>query len=166
MTNDPKFPIYLIDNYWTEDGKDGDRIVQHSAGLIMSSDVLDSAGREELIRRSTEGMLGSRESKNPDHMVTEIGFSHYETWYVRWFSHRTIDVGQTDEEALRSFEDFVLRTEVYHERRRYLGLPEDGDRFLMGAEDRWRWGAKESGDDMAPCRCDGCKKNGVLTIVH
>lgn len=36
---------------------------------------------------------------------------------------------------------------------------------LMGASDRWRWSG-QSKDSRPPCRCDGCKKNGVVTICH
>jgi hypothetical protein len=38
---------------------------------------------------------------------------------------------------------------------------------LMGAEDRWRWyGGDYDNKTNPPCRCEGCKKYGVIRINH
>jgi hypothetical protein len=39
---------------------------------------------------------------------------------------------------------------------------------LMGAEDRWRWSGGDSYENRTdpPCRCDGCKKAGVIRVDH
>jgi len=46
---------------------------------------------------------------------------------------------------------------------------------LMGADERWRWTARAEGisiigcgeeTDPPPCRCEGCKKHGILRIDH
>jgi hypothetical protein len=38
----------------------------------------------------------------------------------------------------------------------------------MGAEDRWRWYGGDSYENKTdpPCRCNGCKKAGVIRINH
>ena len=36
-----------------------------------------------------------------------VTFKFYETWLLTWFHHETFDVGQTDKEALDSFEQFI-----------------------------------------------------------
>jgi len=113
-------------------------------------------------------------------------YEEQETWCQGWFSHWTFDVGQTDQEALRSFEKFVQRKKAHnykygfgehyddHHERIYR---KTGQRAycLMGAEDRWRWTARADGQSMVgfgpstgdpPCRCDACRKHGVLRIDH
>lgn len=91
-----------------------------------------------------------------------------EEWHMTWFCHETVDTGQTNEEALASFQRFLDRKRVrmnyghdpYYEHQR----PEDSY-CAMGAEDRWRWRG-EGDDDEPPCRCDGCKKSGMIRINH
>jgi len=88
-----------------------------------------------------------------------------DTWCSDWFSHWTFDVGQSDEETLSSFREYV-------ERIRYSDRSENEvDSFLMGAEDEWRWHGCTDGDPQgartkAPCRCQYCVKRGVLRIDH
>jgi len=99
----------------------------------------------------------------------KVEFFEFETWNLTWFQHETFDVGQTDEEALKSFAKFVSRKKSLNEKQQEI----DGKDVycLMGAEDRWRWhGAmlnKRSSDySKAPCRCKLCKKQGLIRIDH
>lgn len=99
-------------------------------------------------------------SKDNQLFSITVKFTGYETWCLQWFDHYTFDVGQTDEEAVLSFEKFIQR----QERKARIGKLDIGS--LMGAEDRWRW---KSGDDnypSIPCRCEYCKKLGVFKIAH
>lgn len=83
-------------------------------------------------------------------------------WWEKWFNHFTFDVGQSDEEVLRSFSDYVAWVQGLQEGGRVpSGHPLA---CLMGAEDRWRWKGADGG--IAPCRCEGCKKNGLIGINH
>ena len=84
-----------------------------------------------------------------------------ESWCMTWFSHYTFDVGQTDEEALASFDRYVYR--MLAGPRRPNG---DLEYCLMGAEDRWRWTSGSKEYRGVPCRCEHCKKQGVLRIGH
>jgi hypothetical protein len=104
------------------------------------------------------------EASEPDILVT---FVRWDTWCEGWFSHWTFDCGQSDEEVLASFRAYVDRVERIQERERWDGI-EYRSRCLMGAEDRWRWRASpECGiESPPPCRCDDCKKFGLVRIDH
>lgn len=96
---------------------------------------------------------------NPQQCEISVKFLRYETWCLEWFNHWTVDDSRSDEEYLASFTRFVMRMER---------LPE-GEYCLMGAEDRWRWrGTTDDGKGKTnpPCRCEGCKKAGVVRINH
>lgn len=89
-----------------------------------------------------------------------------ESWCMGWFSHWTWDMGQDDRAILMSFHSYINRMQDrnYKEGKHH---PEYGwkDKYvLMGAEERWRW--RGQNDTPAPCRCDGCKKLGVVRIDH
>jgi hypothetical protein len=97
---------------------------------------------------------------------------YYETWVCSWFQHETFDVGQTDREALISFDKYVRRHESeqgdYELKKDHEGHP-ILHISLMGAEDRWRWrGADdaEGNHTPAPCRCEHCKRAGKIRIAH
>lgn len=86
----------------------------------------------------------------------------------------------SDDEVVASFREFVDRKQVENERARgnaenwrdgYFTEPY----CLMGAEDQWRWCSRPEGtsmigsgekQDAVPCRCSGCKQNGVVRIDH
>lgn len=107
--------------------------------------------------------------KNLKLLSLRTEFFEWETWHLTWFQHETFDIGQTDEEALKSFAKFVSRKECLNERQRRI---DDKDVYcLMGAEDRWRWhGAMPNGEagdhSEAPCRCKFCKEQGLIRIAH
>ena len=94
---------------------------------------------------------------------SEVRLLVRETWYLTWFNHSQPDWGDSDAEVLDRFQRYVFRIERFNEAWRYR----TGDQYdpfcLMGAEDRWRWGG-EKGDP--PCRCEHCKKFGVVRIDH
>ena len=86
-------------------------------------------------------------------------------WWLTWFAHSTFDVGQTDEEAVESFQNYVWWAEEFDNDP--LGPPGKPSICLMGAEDQWRWRAgPDDSNEAPPCRCPGCRKNGVLMICH
>jgi len=96
-----------------------------------------------------------------------------EEWCLTWFAHYTFDIGQTDQETLNSFEEFVYRMKRYNSKNGKMEQFSDGTSYwnepycLMGAEDRWRWkGDPKIDDSRPPCRCKFCKEKGVITIGH
>ena len=120
--------------------------------------------------------ISNKEKYDGKHLLLiriEVIFQGYETWCGSWFNHWTFDMGQTDEEVVRSFERFVYRKTILNEKNghynnQWHSIAEDNPYYcLMGAEDRYRWSASEEyGADKIPCRCEGCKKYGVLRICH
>ncbi len=90
-----------------------------------------------------------------------------EEWHLTWFCHETVDIGQSDEEALASFQRFLDRKGVRmnYGRDPYYEPTRDGEYCAMGAEDRWRWRG-EHDESEPPCRCEGCKKSGMIRINH
>jgi hypothetical protein len=99
--------------------------------------------------------------------IVDTGFDYLgdDEWCLTWFSHYTFDTGQTDEEVLESFRNFVYRYENNIKRTQSS---------LMGAEDRWRWKGLHypDGENAAaietdpPCRCEFCKRDGIIRIGH
>jgi len=189
IRNDRVFPIYSFSAIWEEDvpkdTTDETRASQWFQGSI--------AGLPEGRRRnSTAGDRGFKgpltvedietekaayvarlfESEkiaaaNPSNGVAKIELRWWESWWLTWFEHVTFDLGQSNDEALLSFEwhvDRITRRNQEH------GLDWEG-RDLMGAEDRWRWhGSEPDGKPDTrsdpPCRCKFCKAAGLIKIGH
>lgn len=97
-------------------------------------------------------------------LVLEAKFKEHNTFICTWFGHETFDDGQSDEEFLQSFEEFVRKYEHQQEIRYDTSDPDY--HCLMGAEDRWRWRSGNEEYEGIPCRCEGCKKAGMLRIAH
>lgn len=153
------YPQYEIHVRWTygEDSK--------TNGVQMHRMYRDDPGVDGVRRWVIEEWWPSFEKKGerpsePDVQVTE---QTPESWCLGWFNHWTFDVGQTDDEALASFEAYVRRYEDIQDR--HPGDIPEGYRCLMGAEDRWRWNG-EPDRSAAPCRCEHCREQGVIRVNH
>lgn len=178
----PAYPIYRFRIKWQEDKagepSEYDDITGCLDGKVWNSvDYLEmfpfEYGQQALVILGTDyfmkHVLKERFHLSPLPEQIDVKFMEYETWVLKWFAHRTIDVGQTDEEALRSFEQYVSRREKLLKADR--SLENQGRYCLMGAEDRWRWQGEmvDGHNDVyksPPCRCKYCKERGVLTITH
>lgn len=107
----------------------------------------------------------------------EYKLLRYETWCLDWFSHYTFDNRQSDSDLYESFERYVRRYE-YQQNLSPEEIAKLSDKYvcLMGAEDRWRWGhyLRDDNGEMiepeefisGPCRCNACKKSGIIRIEH
>ncbi len=114
--------------------------------------------------------------KNPTDLEIKINLYDYEEWCPTWFSHYILDNGQSDEEILKSFEEYVWRIQRRNQDEGHMNVQGYWQETycLMGAEDRWRWrAATDNGDNNEdpdkyppPCRCNGCKERGVIVINH
>lgn len=144
--------------------------------------------RDQYQQTALDGITIKLERKNwpdvhPSDFEVFIEFKYYEEWCLRWFNHYTFDYGQSDAEVLESFRQYVSRTKKKNQKKGYKVYDSDGrniielhieDGFwhesncLMGAEDNWRWsGDNKNGErTKPPCRCAGCKKNGIIMINH
>ena len=188
-----KYPIYSFSARWSQDGKwDGEYPKWHEGlpeGRIWNSTGFSKIYKEEKTQEELDAIakewwerMISRKEKDEKHPIINPELDHLkaeykenEVWVLTWFQHETFDVGQTDEEALESFQNYVDRVQANNEKIE-RSMPEDewyknGYKTLMGAEDRWRWrGANEKGeyseDAPAPCRCKFCKEQGLLRIAH
>jgi len=179
----PSYPIYGFTVKWIQDGKHDPKYPESfmyrdvPEGRINNSTYQSKIFKEEqtdevlteFITKWWDNLSKQDRHKDLNVELTElkVEFLRYETWNLTWFSHETFDVGQTDQEALDSFEEYVERIEQYNSQFDEL----KGQICLMGAEDRWRWcGSTEEGrsdmDIPAPCRCQGCKDAGMLRINH
>ena len=174
------YPIYRVSIRWQED-IDPSRepppprwLEGMPAGRRLNSTNWDTMFREvreledieaEVLRdRWPQCAINCPNASEPDVLAT---FARWEVWVCDWFSHRTFDVGLDDQAILESFSRFVDRTTEAN--YRLSGLP-DQPYCLMGAEDRWRWHGtvNGSGDERTdpPCRCEYCKKFGLVRINH
>lgn len=188
---DPRYPQYSVEVRWEEDGEPmseawaGSEPGRCKNSTSRSLMFKEDPGEAEVMRETTEEWwpqflvaeqrgdkpkIGERNPGPPEVMVTRLPD---ESWMVSWFEHWTFDVGQTDREALDSFERFVRRYERYQDHpSHYIKELGDGYRSLMGAEDRWRWNGGATGmfgpeeRKPPPCRCEHCKAQGVIRIGH
>jgi len=178
INGEKAYPIYKVSIKWIQDRpKDSNNIFEGLCKGLPKGRMRSSTNfywmykiqrpQKELYKKAINFWNMYKETKdiqNPELVNIIVEFKEYETWMLTWFEHQTFDVGQTNEEALKSFEKFV-------QRKTKLILENKNSYCLMGAGDRWRWhGAEPNGDpedhSSPPCRCKYCKKNGLLKIAH
>jgi hypothetical protein len=185
MEKEIKYPIYKFRVRWSEISKDKsfDEYPNWKIGLsndrIWNSTSWTKMYKEEQELKNLEGWLMNwwekylLEKDNVDKAMKlfslHVELFEHETWHLTWFQHETFDVGQTDEEVLLSFENFVNRKEKLNN----ISQLQNGENIycLMGAEDRWRWHGNEpdgkpNDHSPAPCRCKHCKEQGLIRIAH
>ncbi len=176
----PKYPIYSFEIYWHQKDihqRRGKMDKNLPEGRIWNSISFRKMYKEEPSYQEINLMLinwwdelkkkkryGKNRISQPSTPVMKWRLLEYETWCLEWFTHYTFDVGQSDEEALASFEHYVNRKIEQAER-------EGKEPNLMGAEDRWRWHGQEpdgkpENNSPPPCRCKYCKEQGVIRIGH
>jgi len=187
MKEYPKYPIYSFSARWSQDGVWDENYPNWHEGLpegrVWNSTSFRKMFKEEQTQEQLDAFAkewweGYLKAEHRTPMINiemdflKAEYKEHETWVLTWFQHETFDVGQSDLEALDSFEQFVRRYErmqgqdIFYQKN----YPEKYH-CLMGAEDRYRWhGAEPDGkpDDHspAPCRCKFCKEQGVIRIAH
>lgn len=186
-----KYPIYQINARWSQDGDQDPKYPKWYKGLpegrIWNSSGSSMICKEEKTEEELNAILNNwwenlknekneiKNSKyaiiNPEIQKLEIKLLKFDSWNCTWFSHETFDEGQTDQEALDSFEEYVRRIEQHNQKCEWEGNEKDMI-ALMGAEDRWRWEGLKTGDPNdntstpPPCRCKYCKEQGKIRINH
>lgn len=176
MNNDEiKYPIYYIKVIWMQNQK-------HPKLGYVPNRIRNSTGfykmfKTEQSQEQLNAFAKERWSKmavDPDNIIQyelielSAEYRRHDTWLLTWFGHETYDTGQTDEEALNSFEQYVRKHEHFQNNHDYDSTV-PGYVSLMGAEDRWRWYGYQDQDGnrtMAPCRCVHCKEQGLIRISH
>lgn len=128
-------------------------------------DIRDVPNAEKKTYMSDLLSRTSEKPKTPE--GTEPVFLGMRTWAWGWFSHHTLDDGQSDEDVLSSFASYVdwvlsLPRGEYPRDDTHATLAVG---HLMGAQDMGRWSGQPE-DRCPPCRCDGCVKNGLIRITH
>jgi len=186
-----KYPIYFFSAKWSQDGvqdpKYSNWFKDLPKGRIWNSTGFSKMYKKEKTEKELNGFLNKWWKKfvenkkathpiiNPEILYLKHELKEYNNWNLTWFQHETFDEGQTDEEVLRSFEDYVDSVECKNHDIEMRHPEEEwfkhGHKCLMGAEDRWRWcGAEPNGDgddrSPPPCRCKYCKEQGVIRIGH
>lgn len=173
-----KYPIYAYMYKWIQNIDKENKNVNENftkdlpEGKMYNSIYNTFISKEEISGKELNLKLSSfwdnykeqKEKNNSFELVhCYMKIKEYSTWHMTWFCHETFRNGMTDQEALKSFEEYVSskedeirRSELFHD------LPTV---TLMGAEDRWRWRG-ETHDDPAPCQCEHCKKLDMIRINH
>ena len=179
MKEEPKYPIYFFSARWTQDGEWDEKYPNWHKGLRKGR-IWNSIGFSKMFKEEqTQEFLDKYikdwwknykkikiEIKNPKIKSFKAKYTHSETWHCTWFQHETFDIGQSNEEVLDSFSNYITRIEMHNMR-----CEEKDQISLMSAEDRWRWhGAEPDGKPTdhspAPCRCKFCKEQGIIRIAH
>lgn len=169
-----KYPIYSFSAKWSQDGEqDPNRYEGLREGRIWNSTGFTKMFREEQTQEQIDTFVNEwwtkyLESKNNisnvENLKLEAKYKEHESFVYVWFSHETFDDGQTDEEFLKEFGEFVRRYE--HQQDCEPGNYPENYHCLMGAEDRWRWHSGSKEYTSIPCRCNHCKEAGMLRIAH
>lgn len=169
IEDEQAYPIWSITINWSQDGKHDPeypkRYKDLPEGRIPNGTQYYKMYKEEDAdvmkdaKESWEKLKAKEDVINPSEPTYNVKLVRHETWCLTWFQHWTFDTGQTDAEALESFDRFVSR------------MQNEPECCLMGAEDRWRWtGNGDDGDNHVdtppPCRCKHCKEQGVIRIGH
>jgi hypothetical protein len=180
--NDPQYPKYHVKYKWTDACKCGDACTSTdghcngtTADRMYKTDIGEDAVRAEAVA-NIERWSANEPGKFPplDQITITITRLPDAAWCLKWFSHWTFDTGADDAEVLASFTRYVMATQKYNAANMIEYTGSDGGRryiepmCLMGAEDRWRWKAYIEKDVQGepPCRCEGCKKAGIISICH
>lgn len=185
-----RYPIYSYSWKWTQDTKKDKKYADYECEGLPNGRMRNMMSSRRMLRYKPNTMCAIKNATehwydyckgkkndeycpiiNPRDLEIKIEFVWYETWCPEWFGHRTFDRGQSDREVLDSFEEYVYRIQNIN---RNEGNYDEGywsePHCLMGAEDRWRWHgeSKNQSSDCSPppCRCDACKKHGVIRIGH
>jgi hypothetical protein len=173
------YPRYKVVTSWKQESD------KFSGKVVPISCEWDELSKEEkdpgdIIADITNNWFPKRiESKklqNVSDFIVKVEELNKEVWCLSWFSHWTFDIGMTDEQVLDSFSRYVKRVKCANEHFRYSIDSKNGSQYrndyfcLMGAEDRYRWRGCETAeprtDTDPPCRCEYCKKHGVVRIDH
>lgn len=179
IDDEPAYPIWSVTARWTQkragenlapwqtEGVPADRMRDCTDFYKLWAEDPDSKALQAWPREWWSAYKEKHLEQEPADLVAIVRFVRNETWCLTWFSHYTIDRGQSDQEALDSFWRYVLRVEANN---RHLADTDPNRICLMSAEDRWRWHGTEDGDAQkrtdAPCRCKHCKEQGVIRIGH
>lgn len=152
MTEDKKYPIYEFKARYTMPANGAEHCAVHGLppGRVWNFVTFNKMFREDQTREALDVVLlefwrtyrGNKFGAELFALTAELRLR--ESWCLTWFSHYTFDDGQSDAEVLASFNRYLIRTSIKE--------------CLMGAEDRWRWSV--------PCRCEYCKKHGIVKIDH
>jgi hypothetical protein len=186
IEDEVSFPIFSVSAKWLQDETDPETRVKYPNWYVDVPEGKKSNGTgydvmkngpvtlDQIIHETNQWWLKYSQEKqfpNVQDLKLDVRYKKHEVWYCTWFCHTTFDLGQTDEQILKSFENYIDRTELLNEKLReeqnivYRDQTPKGGECLMGAEDRWRWRG-ENDNSNPPCRCAGCKKWGVIRINH
>ncbi len=175
------YPIFCFEAHWSQQGEQNLKYPNWHKDLpegriwnSMSYNYMYRQTPSDIVAEMDQWWQKVNREKFIDIQNLTLTHALYRTeeWCLSWFEHWTFDVGQSDEEALASFQRFVDRTLLVN---RQEGKVVNGiwtePHCLMGAEDRWRWcGAESDGEQNSrsdpPCRCKFCKQRGVIKIGH
>ena len=168
---DPAYPIFHVSARWHDDkcpeGGHTNGTGFHTMYRVHPSLGMVAADARIWWQKYAKGKVAPN---NPRQETIKVSLFWWETWCPGWFSHHTFDVGLDDAGVLASFQRYVDRTQDYNRQHsRIINDSWQEPLCLMGAEDRWRWcgTADEKGNRTdPPCRCEHCRKAGILIIGH
>lgn len=173
---DISFSIYDISMRWLQQREPdkeyvGWQIVDAPSGMFFNSTSFYKGFREkpnnsELNKIARERWENCKKRYKAESPVIIIHFFENETWWLTWFQHATFDIGQSNEEVLANFRRYVRRKQEQGRKEH-----NDSSYLLMGADNEYRWhGAEPDGKpenhSKPPCRCEYCKKQGLIRIAH
>jgi hypothetical protein len=151
-----KYPIYRFSAIWNQ--KDYEN---NSTGCCQ---MFETKPTNEELELKLDEFKQNIMKKHPDAIfkICKCKYIEDETWVLQWFNHFTLNKFNNDNEAIKSFEQFVDRkTELNLQNGHYRDDMNSNSKepyyCLMGAEDRYRWEV---------CHCEHCQKGDWTIINH
>lgn len=150
-----KYPIYRFSATWNQSGFKNNG----SSSCQMYENKLTDDELSTKLEEFKNNIISKHEEV--EILNSNIEYVEDEAWVLKWFCHFTFNQFDNDEDAIRSFQEFVTRKEIKNEESGHYNNKMNIDKpqgyyCLMGAEDRWRWKV---------CHCEHCQK-GKWTIIN
>ena len=151
-----KYPIYRFSAVWNQSDYQKN---SSSCRQMYKEKLTDEEMNEKLEEFKTNV---TKDKEEVEFLTSTVEYLEDETWVGKWFCHFTFNQFDNDDDARKSFQEFVMRKEVKNEENGHYNNEMNTNRpkgyeCLMGAEDRWRWEV---------CHCEHCEKNEWTIINH
>ena len=133
-----KYPIYRFSATWNQsDYKNNGTSCRQMYREKLTKEELNSK-----LEEFKKGIINRHE--NVEFLNATINYIEDETWVGKWFCHFTFNQFYSDEDAIRSFQEFVTRKEIKNEENGHYNNEMNMDKpqgyyCLMGAEDYRDW---------------------------
>ena len=152
-----EYPIWVVSARW--DNKD-----YPNNGTSFTVSYRKDYTQEQMDKKAQDWFKKMCAKKYPNETITPISlkveFKGKSVWFGQWFSHKSLNRFETQEEAFKSFSKYMdsLKKSKPYEQWDSMFIDKNGYEYcVMGAENEWRW---------KYCECKACKRLKQTIIQH